>query len=1037
VRLTAPTEVAEYKQVTVLFADVVGSMDIAAALDPERLREVMTELVERCAAVLRRYGGSVEYNGDGVMALFGAPVALEDHAYRACLAALEVQDEARRLAAEVQQHDGLDFHVRVGLNSGRVIAGKIGSGALGYAATGETVGFAQRMESVAPPGGVTLSESTARLVEDQAVVAGPEYVRVKGVDEPVTVFQLASVSVRGGTAARAEASLVGRRWEIAALDAMVDRAIGGRGGVVSVLGPPGIGKSRVAREVAAVAASRGVEVVWTYCVSHAREVPFYLVTQLLRAVMGLADLDDACARRKLRDVLPETGEQDLLLLEDLLGFAGPDGSLPAVNPDARRRRLTAMVNTASLARTTPALVIIEDAHWIDVVSESMVAELLSVVPRTGLMVLITARPEYHGQLSRMSGAQAIALAPLSDSDTAVLLGELMGSDSSVDELAAIIIDRSQGNPFFAEEMVRELAQRGVLTGKPGEYLCGGGVSEVTVPTTVQAAIAARIDGLSPSARRTLSAASVIGERFSADLVSALGDEGGFTELIHAELIDQVRFAPTVEYAFRHPLIHAVAYESQLKSDRAVWHTRLAAEIEQREPDSVDENAALIARHLHAAGHLHSAYGWHMRAGAWSANREVLAARLNWERACRIADALSDDDAEKLSMRIAPRTMLAVTDFHAQAADESRGRFAELRQLCSAAGDKVSLAIGMTGQATELLYASRGDEAARLASEQMDLLESIGDPTLTVGLGFVAFACWYNVGEFQQISRWTQIVIDLADGDPTRGSEFGFGSPLAAATVFRGIAGWWRGHPGWREDLAEALAMGRKSDPTTLGYILAWTYGIEIVAGVSRPDDAALGIMEGALAAAEETSNDNAVLLVEYSLAIVLLYRDGADDRRRGLALLERTLAMLQRRVPSLVPVTQMWVAKEKARLGTIDTVKPVMRQAVELLLTGRRIGYCVFGAATYVEALLEYGDEHDWVEARDIIERLVSLRGENDSAVLHITILRLRTLLARARGEEGFLDLAGRYRTMAESLGFDGHIAWAEALQDSGRRAPL
>src|SRR6516165_5785170 len=229
-------DTAKYKQVTVLFADVVRSMDIAAVLDVERLREIMTELVERSAAVAQRYGGTVEYTGDGVMALFGAPVALEDHAFRACLAALAIQEEANRLAAEVGRRDDVALRLRVGLNSGRVIAGEIGSGALGYGATGEPVGFAQRMESVAPPGGVMLSESTARLVEHLVLLAEPEWVRIKGAEEPVP------------------ASLVGRRWEMAALDAMVDRAVGGRGGVVTVVGPPGIGKSRTAREMAVLAA---------------------------------------------------------------------------------------------------------------------------------------------------------------------------------------------------------------------------------------------------------------------------------------------------------------------------------------------------------------------------------------------------------------------------------------------------------------------------------------------------------------------------------------------------------------------------------------------------------------------------------------------------------------------------------------------------------------------------------------------------------------------------------------------------------------
>src|SRR6516165_10080313 len=325
---------AEYKQVTVLFADVVRSMDIAAAVDAERLREIMTELLERSAAVVRRYGGgTVEFTGDGVMAIFGAPVALEDHAFRACLAALAIQQEADRLAAEVARRDGVTLRLRVGLNSGRVIAGEIGSGSLGYAATGEPVGFAQRMESVAPPGGVMLSESTARLVEHTVMLAEPEWVCIKGADEPVRARRLMGIGPRDGLVGRAEASLVGRQWEMAALDAMVDRAIGGRGGVVNVVGPPGIGKSRTAREAAAAAAGRGAEVFWAFCESHARAVPFHAVTRVLRASSGVADLDGDAARTRVREQVPDADPQDLLLLEDLLGIADPEVPLPQIDPD--------------------------------------------------------------------------------------------------------------------------------------------------------------------------------------------------------------------------------------------------------------------------------------------------------------------------------------------------------------------------------------------------------------------------------------------------------------------------------------------------------------------------------------------------------------------------------------------------------------------------------------------------------------------------------------------------------------------------------
>ena len=725
-RLVASVDAAEYKQVTVLFADVAHSMDIAAALDMERLREIMTHLVERSAAVVRHYGGgTVEFTGDGVMAVFGAPVALEDHAFRACLAAVDIQQEANRLAVDVQRRDGVALRLRVGLNSGRVIAGEIGSGSLGYAAIGQQVGLAQRMESVAPPGGVMLSESTARLVEHIVMLAEPEWVRIKGVDEPVSARLLLAIRPRQHLVVRTESRLVGRRPEMAALEALVECTIGGRGGVVSVVGPPGIGKSRVVREAAAIAAGRGVEVLWAFCESHAREVSFQVVAQVLRAGTGVTDLDGDVARARVRAQFAGADEQDLLLLDDLLGIADADTALPSIDPDARRRRLTAMVNAATLARTTPAVFVIEDAQWIDEVSESMLADFLAVISHTPSMVLLSYRPEYQGAVTRGSGAQTITLAPLGDSDTAALLGELLGSDPSVGEVAAAIAERAAGNPFFAEEMVRELVQREVLAGERGGYVCRADVADVAVPATVQAAIEARIDRLDAGAKRTLNAASVIGSHFGAQLLTALGIDPVFDELVKAELIDQVGSIPGSEHAFHHPLIRAVAYESQLKSDRAELHRRLAATIEAGSPESADQNAALIAEHLQAAGDLQAAYVWHMRAGAWSIHRDIAAARISWERARQIADALPADDPGRTAMRIAPRTMLCGAGWRVDAHIASH--FEELRELCTRTGDKASLAIGMTGMVMDHMMHARLREASRLASEQMALLESIGDP----------------------------------------------------------------------------------------------------------------------------------------------------------------------------------------------------------------------------------------------------------------------------------------------------------------------
>ncbi|CAM2767263.1 cyclase [Mycobacterium intermedium] len=1025
-----PEDAAQYKQVTVLFADVVRSMDMAATLDIERLREIMTELVERSATVVRRYGGTAEYNGDGVMALFGAPIALEDHANRACLAALSIQQEADRLAAEVARRDGMALRLRVGLNSGRVIAGEIGSGTLGYAATGKTVGLAQRMESVAPPGAVMLSESTARLVEHAMLLSQPESMRIKGFDEPIYARRLLAIRPRRGLVDRAEASRVGRRWEMAALEAMVDRAISGRGGVVTVVGPPGIGKSRAAREVAALAVAREVEVFWAFCESHATEVPFYAVTRLLRASLGMADLSGQAARARMRQQFPDADPQDLALLNDLLGVSDPDVPLPQIDPDARRRRLTGLINTASLARTQPALYVIEDAHWIDAVSESMLADFLSVVSRAPSMVLITARPEYTGALAQVRGAQTIALAPLSDSDIETLLGELLGSDPSVSELAGIIVERAAGNPFFAEEMVRELVQREVLAGEPGAYHCHTAAADVSVPATVQAAIEARIDRLDVAAKRALTAASVIGARFDAELLTALGIDAAIDMLLDAELIDQVRFTPSAEYAFRHPLIRAVAYESLLKTDRAQWHRRLATAIQEREPDAVEDNAALIAEHLTSAGELRDAYGWHMRAAASSANRDVNAARTNWERALRVAENLPTDGSAQLSMRIAPITMLCVTDWQARAIRQ--GRFAELRELCTATGDKVSLAIGMTGEVAELLYGGRS-QASRVASEQMTLLESIGDPNLTVGLAVAAFAAWFSAGEFGEISRWSQRAIDLARTDPTTGAGFGLGWPVAATMAWRGVARWWLGHPGWRHDLDDALAMSRASqDPATVAGVIAWTYGLGLQYGALRVQDGAVRAIEDAVQIATGSSSDLVLSLAEYTLSVALLNSDSESERRRGLELMMQVReTCLDECVLFLIPVTELWIARDKAISGDRDSAISMMRRALDELHRAGGIAYGVWGTGLLVETLRDRGARGDLAEILAATDRLTELWADDGSAMREIVLLRLRSLAARARGDDGaYRDLASCYRAAAESLGFEGHTDWAEAMLD-------
>jgi class 3 adenylate cyclase len=1031
VRIAVAGTSAEFKQVTVLFADVVHSMDLAAAVGTERLREIMTELVTRAEAVVQRYGGIVDmFTGDGIMAMFGAPTALEDHAFRACLAALDIQEVTAELAKEVKGRDGIALQLRIGLNSGQVIAGEIRSGALGYTAIGEQVGMAQRMESVAPPGRVMLSGSTARLVEGAAVLGDSELVHIKGTDQPVCAQRLLGISERRGAVGRAETTLVGRRWEMAAVEGVLERAIDGHGAVVGVVGSAGIGKSRLVREVAAMAAARGVDVFTAFCESHAADVPFRVVARLLRAASGVADLEGPAARARVRARAPDAEPEDLLLFDDLLGIADPNVQLPKIDPDARRRRLTALVNAALLAREAPAVYVVEDAHWIDEVSESMLAEFLTVIPQTSSLVLVTYRPEYRGALSRVSGAQTIALAPLSDSDTATLVSGLLGPDPSVGALGQTIAARAAGNPYFAEEMVRDLAERGVLCGNRGAYVSTADVGEVGVPPTLQATIAARIDRLDPPAKRTLGAAAVVGSRFSPGLLETLGIDPVLEDLVGGELIDQIRFTGQPEYVFHHPLIRTVAYETQLKSDRAELHRRVAAAIESRDPEASDQNAALIAEHLEGAGELHASYGWHMRAAAWATNRDITAARLSWERAQKIADALPVEDPSRPAMRIAPRTMLCAIAWrvHMSVAGE---RFEELRQLCAAAGDKASLAIAMAGLVMDHAYHDRMREASQLASEAMALIESIRDPTMTVGLSILPIHAKAESNEWCDVLRWSQRVIDLADGDPSKGN-FVIGSPLSVALTTRAIARYFLGRPGWRDDLSHGLAMARSTDANSYVTVVTYAYGPGIPLGVVRPDDSAMREIEDAVRMAERTGIDSTLSNAQLALGLALVHRQTVAERDRGHKLLTEVSGAFQRRGFNLsdLAAVQTYLARESARRGDRDGAISTMRGAVEhLFRDGQLLGWAVPVTRVLVETLLERGADDDMAEAAATIERLAAAPTEASLVPRDIMLLRLQALLARARGDaEAYSHVKNRYRDMARTLEFDGHIAWADAM---------
>ena len=592
-----------------------------------------------------------------------------------------------------------------------------------------------------------------------------------------------------------------------------------------------------------------------------------------------------------------------------------------------------------------------------------------------------------------------------------------------------IVERAAGNPFFAEEIVRELAERGVLHREPGAYLASSAeVAEVSMPATLQATIAARIDRLPPEAKRTLSAASVIGSRFSLDLLTQLGVEPVVADLAAAQFIDQVKFTRQPEYVFQHPLIRAVAYEAQLKSDRADLHRRVAAAIELHSLESVDENAALIAEHLEAANDLHAAFGWHMRAGTWSTNRDIAAAVASWRRARQVADELPADDPDRLSMGISPRALLCATAFRVGGGGTETG-FDELRDLCIEAGDLRSLAIGMVGQVTAKCMNADRREASRLADELVRLVESIGDPTMTAALSLGALFAKHEIGEMAEVLRLAQMVIDVADGDARKGDLF-HGSPLAYALAMRGVARLCLGIAGWKDDLHDAIAMGRAFDPLTRQSVTFCTYTLMIPYGALLPDGTALRDTAEALKIAEQSGDDWALLGARATRGVALVHRRG-PDREVGFELLRkiRERGVSGRFALLALPFVDIYLAREKARLGDIDGAIELAQTVVDGMFDSGGSIWIALATSVLAEALLQRGGQGDFEDAQAAINRLAAVPTDPGFVLDEITLLRLRALLARAHGNESaYRDYRDRYRAMATELGFEGHMAWAEAM---------
>jgi class 3 adenylate cyclase len=609
----------ERKVVTVLFADVVGSMALAERLGPEDWRRIL----DRCCAILceaiHRFEGMVhEFTGDGLMALFGAPLAQEDHAARACHAALRLRAELAGLSAELRRGRGLHFAVRIGLNSGEVVTGAIGDElTLQYTAIGHTVGLAERVESLAGPNSAFLSADTAELVEGYFDLRDRGRREVQGVSDPVRVYELAGLGPRRTplevSRARGLSRFVGREAEMAVLQSALSEATEGSGRVVGVIGEAGIGKSRLCYEFTEGCRRDGIQVLGAQCTTRGARQPLHLLRELVRRVFGITDWDSGRAvREKVVGsalLLDPQVERAVPAILELLGIENDGLSARPPGPEPGRRRLFEALNHVLLGgpSTGPRVILIEELRWIDPESEAFVKALVGALSSTPTLLVAAFRPEYDGAWLRTSYYRDLPLTPLDQGAIDALLCDLLGTDPSLEALGALISERVEGNPFFVEELIRSLVESGDLEGERGAVQMVGPAEEMAVPASVQAVLAARIDRLSERDKSVLQTAAVIGDRFTDRLLRRVAgrreDElrAALRALVAADLLVAPPSQAAGGYAFKHHLVQEVAFHSQLAERRKVIHAALARALQDLYPERLDELAAVISHHLEAAG----------------------------------------------------------------------------------------------------------------------------------------------------------------------------------------------------------------------------------------------------------------------------------------------------------------------------------------------------------------------------------------------------------------------------------------------------
>ena len=831
----------ERKQVTVLFADLKGSMELLADRDPEDARKLLDPVLERMMDAVHRYEGTVnQVMGDGIMALFGAPLAHEDHAVRACYAALRMQESVTQYAEGVFRSHGVPIQIRVGLNSGEVVVRAIGSDLhMDYTAVGQTTHLAARMEQMATPGTILLAPATLQLAEGYVQVTARGPVAVKGLPDPVEIYALTGASAQQTrlhvAAARGLTRFVGRDAEIELLRRALALAHDGHGQLVALVGEPGVGKSRLVYEFTHSHRTQDWLILEAGSVSYGQATSYLPVIDLLKAYFKVHERE---THREIREkvtgkllTLDESLKPALPALLALLDVPVEDAHWQALEPAQRRQRTLDAVKHLLLRESQgqPVLVVFEDLHWIDAETQALLDGLIESLPTARVLLLVNYRPEYrHGWVSKTYYSQ-LRLDALPPESAGELLNALLGADPALEPLKRLLVKR--GNPLFVEESIRTLVETGALTGERGAYRLTRAIQAIEVPATVQVILAARIDRLPAEDKQLLQTASVIGKDVPFVLLHAVAEAAedavrrGLTHLQEAEFLYETRLFPDPEYTFKHALTHDVTYGTLLQDRRKALHARIVGAIERAYPDRLTEHVERLAHHAVRGEIWEQAVTYLRQAGAKasarSANREAVTC---FEQALVALEHLPET-RERLEEAIDLRFDLRTALFPLGEFERIFGCLREAERLARTIDDQRRLGKLSVYLCHNLWITGHPREACAFGQTAQTIAESLGDVQLQVmGNLYLGVACLWT-GDYRRAEDLLRKVLQLLEGDLTR-ERFGlagFPAVMAHGYLTWGFAdrgefqdGIVHGHEGLR--LAEAL-----DHPYSLTFA-CWTLG---------------------------------------------------------------------------------------------------------------------------------------------------------------------------------------------------------------------